>query len=86
MLQINEPRWLERNIVNIIAGACTIIVAVVLGTLVLTVWTWETQAQTAQEIRDIGIQTRTNAARIQALADEQGWVRSSVKIQMEMMK
>lgn len=77
---------IERNIVNIIAASCTIIVAVVLGTLVLSVWTWEVQAQTAQEIRDLTIMQRTNAARIQALADEQAWVRNSVKIQVEMMK
>lgn len=86
MLQIDKPSWLERNIVNIIAGACTVIVAAVLGTLITAVNLSMTQAQTAQEIRDIGIQTRTNAARINELAAEQSWIRNSVKIQVEMMK
>ena len=86
MLQIDKPCWLERHIVNIIAGACVAIVAVVIGTLILSVQIVGQQARNAQEIRDIQIMQRTNAARIQALADEQGWVRSNVKIQAEMMK
>ena len=66
MLQIDKPTWLERNITNIIAGACTVIVASVLGTLIMAVNLSMTQAHTAQEIRDLTIQTRTNAARIEA--------------------
>ena len=77
---------IERNITNIIAASCTLIVAAVLASLVMMVNTREAQAQTAQEIRDLTIMQHTNAARIQALADEQGWVRESVKIQVEVMK
>ena len=78
--------WWQRNIVSIILAACVVIVAMVLASLVMAAQTMALNARITAEIKALQVQQNTNAARIQALADEQSWIRNSVKIKMEMMK
>lgn len=78
--------WWQRNIVSIISAACVVIAAMVLAALIMAGQTMALNARLSAEIKELMVQQNTNAARIQALADEQSWLRNSVKIQVEMMK
>lgn len=71
---------------KIIIGCCAVIVAIILATFWMQVQTGTQLAEQAREIRLLKQDQLTDRARIRELAAEQDWVRSSVKIQVEMMK
>ena len=71
---------------KLIIGCGAVIVAIVLATFVMQVQTGAVVTEMAQEIRLLKQDQLTDRARIRELAAEQDWVRSSVKIQLEMMK
>ena len=71
---------------KIIIGCGAIIVAIILATFWMQVQTGQMLAEQAREIRLLKQDQLTDRARIKALADEQDWVRSSVRIQLEVMK
>ena len=71
---------------KIIIGCGAVIVAIILATFWMQVQTGQMLAEQAREIRILKQDQLTDRARIRELAAEQDWVRSSVKIQMEMMK
>lgn len=78
--------WWIRNLAEIIAGACCVIVLVALAGFVMSVQTAAINARLASEVKDLKVQQLTDRAMIRALADEQAWVRNSVKIQTEITK
>lgn len=71
---------------KIIIASLAVIVGIILATFWMQVQTGAVVAEMAQEIRLLKQDQLTDRARIKALAAEQDWVRSSVKIQLEMMK
>ena len=71
---------------KLIIGCCAVIVGIILSTFWMQVQTGQMLAEQAREIRLLKQDQLTDRARIRELAAEQDWVRSSVKIQLEMMK
>ena len=69
-----------------IIGCAVVIVGIVLATFWMQVQTGAVIADMTREIRILKQDQLTDRARIRELAAEQDWVRSSVKIQMEMMR
>lgn len=71
---------------KIIIACAVIITLITVATFWMQVQTGAVVAEMAQEIRLLKQDQLTDRARIRELAAEQDWVRSSVKIQLEVMK
>ena len=79
-MDLDKPTWIERHLLDIIAGAVTLIGAMGIAIIIMAVQTMDYNAKLAAEVKELRIQVNTHDARIKALAAENAWVREKVKI------
>lgn len=79
-MDLDKPTWIERHLLDIIAGTITLIGAMGIAIIIMAVQTMDYNARLAVDVKELRIQVNTHDARIKALAAENAWVREKVKI------
>lgn len=80
MMDIENPTWIERHLLNIIAGACTLVGVMGIVIIIMAVQVMDLNARLIAETKQMRIELNTHEARIRALAAENAWVREKVRI------
>lgn len=80
MMDIDKPTFLERHLLDIIAGACTLVGVMGIAIIIMAVRTMDFNARLAAEVKQMRVQLNTHEQRIKALAAENAWVREKVRI------
>lgn len=76
--------FLYRHGMTVIMSTIIVIFLVTLAILRMAVQTMDLNARLIGEMKQMQVQINTHEARINGLADEQAWVRESVKISAEL--